>query len=760
MNQESIKLFYQHLYNTQDINVTLGTQTSVYHADNTQKIISYLEWGKETETNIYHTVNKLKPGLTFPYENKKDGKVHKRPHDNDIQEINAFFIDADNIELPDIREFKLPPSVILSRDNTHHHLYWFLISPITGSGIIKVFKKHVKGIQNNLPVNPDKSCCNISRLLRPPYSPHFKNNKQSCYNKINYINGTAEIPKKYSFEEITAAYPTEREASENEDYKTVNPEDSLVLNYPKSKRKNEANIEINNHFLLKAKSKDPDIEIDGESYIILAGSEPALFFAACKCAEWAVDYDNAIFIITQVWQKCPGGTSERAVEAAYKKGYNFINSSIGIKILQQNKKLNDSDKKNAIKNILNSWYYIYKTENFVNSKYPIDTKTKNNFNAIFASITGTGNACNYVFTNDLIKHAAQLVYEPGEERILKDCIGQELINTWISPELEEIERTPEWFINHINYLFNKDDAEHILNWFAYIVQNPGKRVHHAILLIGKTGTGKSILYKVFQQILGKNNVASPHNENFQDKFTGWAKHCQLCWVNELNQKGEKNKLAEKLKPFITEPEIEIREMYNPPYTINNHMNLFTVSNEDLPILLDNDDRRWYIAKSEAKEKSEEYYNEMLKKIENQSGEVLYFLKNRDISKFNPGKRPQITEAKREIIQNSKTELEVLIEELIENEEGACANDIVSVAEITAELPLKMQNSAYVTKNRITKILKNMGGIYLPNQIRVGGRIERYWIIRNQEIWGRKEWEEVVQTVKTARGGAAEGGVFN
>ena len=46
----------------------------------------------------------------------------------------------------------------------------------------------------------------------------------------------------------------------------------------------------------------------------------------------------------------------------------------------------------------------------------------------------------------------------------------------------------------INY---GDDVEHILNWMAYKVQNPGEKINHALFLGGEQGIGKETILEPF-----------------------------------------------------------------------------------------------------------------------------------------------------------------------------------------------------------------------------------------------------------------------
>ncbi|HIE77273.1 MAG TPA: hypothetical protein EYP92_00340, partial [Candidatus Thioglobus sp.] len=60
-------------------------------------------------------------------------------------------------------------------------------------------------------------------------------------------------------------------------------------------------------------------------------------------------------------------------------------------------------------------------------------------------------------------------------------------------------------MDHILYLCDGDqeDADHLIDWLAFNVQFPERKIKHAVLLgSAHQGTGKSMLIDVMRQILG------------------------------------------------------------------------------------------------------------------------------------------------------------------------------------------------------------------------------------------------------------------
>jgi phage/plasmid-associated DNA primase len=271
---------------------------------------------------------------------------------------------------------------------------------------------------------------------------------------------------------------------------------------------------------------------------------------------------------------------------------------------------------------------------------------------------------------------------------------------------------------------------------------------HGVLIVGKQGIGKSILQKVFSAVFGESNVVAPHNENLTGQFTGWAKHCQIVVINELMQVDKKD-FNNKIKPFITEPHVEIREMYKAPYVIKNCMNIIAFSNHDNAVYVEKDDRRWFIIKSDAVKKEAEYYDTLIDKMNTCSGEVLNYLQNLDISEFREGAAPPMTAAKRDIIEYSTPDLDAWITETIESCAAPCDADIITIDDLRNALPRQLQNG-YATANRIGKILRDCNCIRSTERITVGGVKKRFWVLRNYDKY--KSLEQLKSAVSTTYGG--------
>ncbi|KAA6398240.1 MAG: hypothetical protein EZS28_006237 [Streblomastix strix] len=105
--------------------------------------------------------------------------------------------------------------------------------------------------------------------------------------------------------------------------------------------------------------------------------------------------------------------------------------------------------------------------------------------------------------------------------------------------------------------------EYILNWFAFIVQNIGKKTETAIILKGLQGIGKNVSTNVLCELLAdysSNNITDI--DDFVGKFNTAIENKLLAIVNEMKYFGESRMSnMDALKSIITESSFEINEKY-------------------------------------------------------------------------------------------------------------------------------------------------------------------------------------------------------
>jgi hypothetical protein len=279
----------------------------------------------------------------------------------------------------------------------------------------------------------------------------------------------------------------------------------------------------------------------------------------------------------------------------------------------------------------------------------------------------------------------------------------------------------------------------LLDWLAFNVQYPGEKILYAVVLEGSQGTGKSLFGYVMKRLLGSHNVNSSTNETLHEPFTNWAKHCQLVIVEEL-MGYKRQELMNKLKPFITEPTVQIRDMYRPAYAQPNRFNFFAFTNHKDAIQLTKDDRRYCLLKKTTEKRPDSYIRKLwkwVKKPENLSA-MLYELEHRDLSCFDRYADAPMTEEKAALIEASAPKLQQWLKVRIEEVQHPCDTDFLCVSDLTGDvLPPDLRGYSL---NAVAAILLELGAHYL-GQIdcranELGQR--RIYAIRRQRFWTKQK----------------------
>lgn len=143
---------------------------------------------------------------------------------------------------------------------------------------------------------------------------------------------------------------------------------------------------------------------------------------------------------------------------------------------------------------------------------------------------------------------------------------------------------------------------------------PDDRVPWAVLLYSaEQGTGKTTLGRVLSALVGSANSMAVNGMNLNDEFTGWMEGKQLISIEELKEDSG-FKLYDRLKEYISNPEVSVRRMYAVPYSVESHLTLLAMSNHMSAISIPNsdEDRRWFFPSVTSKIAPDERIHHMIR----------------------------------------------------------------------------------------------------------------------------------------------------
>jgi hypothetical protein len=155
---------------------------------------------------------------------------------------------------------------------------------------------------------------------------------------------------------------------------------------------------------------------------------------------------------------------------------------------------------------------------------------------------------------------------------------------------------------------------------------------------------------------------------------GYQLESEILIINELKEPdaAARRQLANQLKPIIAAPPemLPINRKGLHPYMMANRLFVLAFSNDPVPISLATQDRRWFCIWSTAP------------RMDNAAGKKMWDWFNagafaaiakwfyaRDVSKFNPGATPEMTEFKQNLIEHGMSMAESYLVEMLKNRTG-------------------------------------------------------------------------------------------
>jgi hypothetical protein len=276
-----------------------------------------------------------------------------------------------------------------------------------------------------------------------------------------------------------------------------------------------------------------------------------------------------------------------------------------------------------------------------------------------------------------------LTYAPGESIL---CARDGLVygNRWRDARPPAVAGNVQPWLAHVERMIpDEREREHVLNVMAFKVQNPHRKINHAVLHGGAPGAGKDTLWAPFLWAIGGDalvNVSLVRNEELTSQW-GYALETEVMVINELRQAEAKDRraLENQLKPLIAAPPdmLPINRKGLHPYMALNRLFVLAYSNERVAINLPTEDRRWFVIWSDAGRMSPtESVGLWAWYKSGGMANVAAWLHQRDVSAFNPGLPPMMTEAKAIMVEAGMSGAESFLVELMRARIGEFSKGVV------------------------------------------------------------------------------------
>ena len=370
--------------------------------------------------------------------------------------------------------------------------------------------------------------------------------------------------------------------------------------------------------------------------------------------------------------------------------------------------------------LINEWVWVTGNKRFIEKSNLSHVWDKEQFNSQFNYVLGeksTKNISEVLLRKrkGSIPRFKRSAYKPS----LPQRIDSETFNLYQPPAVKPVQGDVSWWDDHLEYLFpDEADRSLVLDWISWLLQNLGQKPKHALLVQGTTqGTGKSFIVEILELILDRRNVAHINQIDLHGDFNGWAEKSKLLAIEELRAI-DRNEVANKLHPLITQEMISINEKNMPRRDVENCFGIFAMSNHDAAVMLDQSDRRYLVVTTLATPRygkdtpqSIAYYTSLYNRRFDPASvaAVAYQLMNRDVGAYTgAGSAPQ-TAAKTSMIEAGLPDIEHYI--LDNSGNFPFSGKLISVDDVTLDLPKRLVSHGgrqYATIRSI--LIRRLGAI--------------------------------------------------
>lgn len=585
--------------------------------------------------------------------------VNPRDESRKVLMQKNLCVDIDGALLPEWARERA--DMICSRGELNHHVY-FCFSPRENNDDNRAdFSRVVKALFI-LSGGSEKSAHDPERVIRVPSFLHKKNGVASAGYEVTYLrDNIARVNFSEKFAWLAALKP------KNNFYEHV----------------------LNIHLARRVGTGQ--------------GRSRELFFVGLDAHDFGLEISDAIKIGEQVNATCfDSPESDAVLRHQIESGYRYSRLDFGEKARlfetadeKENKKEREQEEKaQKIREKFIGWIYVHAAERFIECESGFTLTTKGQIENYIADKTGVRFQFAKLFALQCFECADALDFAPNEQKIF-EREGKKIYNSYrasceAEKDLDFETSAVETFKNHIDYIATTEsEAKTLTNYFAFIAQNPGKKLSWAPLIISPTpGIGKSAFSKILEKIVGAHNLSTASSYDLTSDHTDFLAD-KLCVVVHEVETHEKNAMA-KMKSLITESRFRVVAKYARTYETTNCANFLFLSNRADAMRIDDNDRRLFVIVNRKDAMPRQYYKELFETFERGAGFIVDYLRAVDLSDFEPYARPENTAGKDLLREASKSELTLYLDE---NFDDKTKNLLGKSAWNTTDLLTEIENSA-------------------------------------------------------------------
>lgn len=301
--------------------------------------------------------------------------------------------------------------------------------------------------------------------------------------------------------------------------------------------------------------------------------------------------------------------------------------------------------------------------------------------------------------------------------------GRNYVNTYSPASIPELDPAGAadagiLFQQHLsNLVAEPEHRRTLVDFMAFMVQNPGRKIRWAAVIQGVEGCGKTFLAEMMKAVLGKEHVNTVGGDSIKSGYNDWSFGHQLVVLEEVRVVGtNRHEIMNALKPLITNDTVSINEKFRSQREVGNISNYMVFSNHQDMLALTAGDRRYFIIKSPLQSKAQvkalgdDYFKTLFGMIKKSPGAMRSYLMDWEIStEFRPDGHAPTTKYVQELINDSASDMTAAVRRLLlEADHPLVQYDIVSAKALNDMLLLEDGIRHGVSAQQLAHVLREEG----------------------------------------------------
>lgn len=306
--------------------------------------------------------------------------------------------------------------------------------------------------------------------------------------------------------------------------------------------------------------------------------------------------------------------------------------------------------------------------------------------------------------------------------------------TYPQPDEARAEQAGAMFMRHMGNLIAEPAYQRtVIDFLAFMVQNPGVKVRWAVFIQSEEGAGKTFIPQAMKAVLGERHVRSVSNETIKKGWNEWSVGSQLVAIEEIRAVGtSRHEIMNVLKQLITNSTMSVDQRNRDTREASNCTNYLVFSNFQNALAITPGNRRYFVIKSPLQSPAaiaalgENYFPPLFKMLEEMPGALRSWFLDWEISPdFKPNGPPPHTIYEKQMMEDSTTELHSAVRKLVlEADYPLVQYDIVS---LDALLQALVSKSIYKTSEQaLQAVLREEGFQQHGGRVSIGDTPHYLW----------------------------------